>query len=181
RPGKFRVLFTTQSKSLRAHPGQTVLPGGKVDDRDESLVWMALREANEEVGLPLQPFLSPSQLLVTPVILSSPSSNPILRSLTPSPTEVNCIFGHPLEVMPDPQLILDNGEPLVDEEEDCPYGANTRDVRFDALGGLIHSMHRFRTRTSSIKGLPADILISVVKLAYERNLVYGRHPSNPED
>jgi hypothetical protein len=85
--GELRVLLTTRSKSLRAHPGQTALPGGKADEGDESLVWTALREANEEVGLPLPPtssnihfittlppFLSASQLLVTPVVvlLSSP-------------------------------------------------------------------------------------------------------------
>ena len=40
--GELRVLLTTRSKSLRAHPGQTALPGGKADDGDESLVWTAV-------------------------------------------------------------------------------------------------------------------------------------------
>ncbi|OJA16764.1 hypothetical protein AZE42_10376 [Rhizopogon vesiculosus] len=224
--GELRVLLTTRSKSLRAHPGQTALPGGKADDTDGSLIWTAFREANEEVGLPLPstssnihfvttlpPFLSTSQLLVMPVVafssslsssllpssplvsdsssnstsdkLSSPSSHPILSSLTPSLTEVDRIFDHPLEAMLDPQLILNNGEPLVGEGEDWPYGAgevhNTTDVRFDAYDGLIYRMHRFRTCASPIKGLTADILTSVAELAYGRKPVYGQHPSNSED
>ncbi|KAG1887187.1 NUDIX hydrolase domain-like protein, partial [Suillus subluteus] len=194
--GELRVLLTTRSKSLRAHPGQTALPGGKADEEDESLVWTALREANEEVGLPLPPtssnihfittlppFLSASQLLVTPVVvlLSSPpplvpfslssstldsssnaspntppntSSHPILTSLTPSLTEVDRIFDHPLEAMLDPRVLLNKGESLVDVGEDWPYGAgdvyNPSDVRLDAFDGLIYRMHRFRTCASPI-------------------------------
>lgn len=232
--GELRVLLTTRSKSLRAHPGQTALPGGKADEGDESLVWTALCEANEEVGLPLPPtssnihfittlppFLSASQLLVTPVVvlLSSPpplvplsssstttldsssnaspntppntSSHPILTSLTPSLTEVDKIFDHPLEAILDPRLLLNKGESLVDVGEDWPYGAgdvyNPSDVRLDAFDGLIYRMHRFRTCASPIKGLTADILISVAELAYGRKPVYGRYPpdsssgSSPED
>lgn len=232
--GELRVLLTTRSKSLRAHPGQTALPGGKADEGDESLVWTALREANEEVGLPLPPtssnihfittlppFLSASQLLVTPVVvlLSSPpplvpssssstttldsssnaspntppntSSHPILTSLTPSLTEVDKIFDHPLEAILDPRLLLNKGESLVDVGEDWPYGAgdvyNPSDVHLDAFDGLIYRMHRFRTCASPIKGLTADILISVAELAYGRKPFYGRYPpdsssgSSPED
>lgn len=230
--GELRVLLTTRSKSLRAHPGQTALPGGKADEGDESLVWTALREANEEVGLPLPPtssnihfittlppFLSASQLLVTPVVvlLSSPlplapsspssstsdsssngssntpisSSHPILTSLTPSLTEVDRIFDHPLEAILDPRLLLNKGEPLVDVGEDWPYGAgdvyNPSDVRLDAFDGLLYRMHRFRTCASPIKGLTADILITVAEIAYGHKPVYRRYPSNsssgssPED
>ncbi|KAG2119957.1 NUDIX hydrolase domain-like protein, partial [Suillus cothurnatus] len=198
--GELRVLLTTRSKSLRAHPGQTVLPGGKADEGDESLVWTALREANEEVGLPLlptssnihfittlPPFLSASQLLVTPVVvlLSSPPplvpfpntppnsfSHPILTSLTPSLTKVDRIFNHPLKAILDPCLLLNKGESLVDVGEDWPYGAgdvyNPSDVRLDPLDPLIYRMHQFQTCASPIKGLTADILISVAELAYGR-------------
>ncbi|KAJ8595621.1 hypothetical protein M405DRAFT_331034 [Rhizopogon salebrosus TDB-379] len=54
----------------------------------------------------------------------------------------------------------------------------TTDVRLDALDGLIYSMHRFRTCASHIKGLTANILISVAELANGWKRVYGRHPSN---
>lgn len=35
--GELRVLLTTRSKSLRAHPGQVALPGGKVDATDSDV------------------------------------------------------------------------------------------------------------------------------------------------
>ncbi|KIK34716.1 hypothetical protein CY34DRAFT_97456, partial [Suillus luteus UH-Slu-Lm8-n1] len=193
--GELRVLLTTRSKSLRAHPGQTALPGGKADEGDESLVWTALREANEEVGLPLPPtssnihfittlppFLSASQLLVTPVVVLLSSPLPLVpSSLTPSLTEVDRIFDHPLEAMLDPRLLLSKGEPLVDVGEDWPYGAGDHpsDVRLDAFDGLIYRMHRFRTCASPIKGLTADILITVAELAYGHTPIYGRYPSDP--
>ncbi|KAE9389863.1 hypothetical protein BT96DRAFT_365588 [Gymnopus androsaceus JB14] len=51
--GSLRVLLTTRSKSLRSHPGQTALPGGRVDEEDRGILETAFREANEEVGLPM--------------------------------------------------------------------------------------------------------------------------------
>lgn len=60
------------------------------------------------------------------------SSHPVLSSLTPSLTEVDRIFDHPLEAMLDPRLLLSKGEPLVDVGEDWPYGA-----------GDVYVSHRF--------------------------------------
>lgn len=59
--------------------GETALPGGKLDPSDLDLEFTARREAFEECGMPidrhkvkklttLQPFLSRSQLIVTPVV-----------------------------------------------------------------------------------------------------------------
>ena len=38
-----RVLLTTRAKTLRTHPGQTALPGGKMDEEDEDIVETAVR------------------------------------------------------------------------------------------------------------------------------------------
>lgn len=46
------VLLTKRSSRLRHHPGQIAFPGGKVDPGDGGPVGAALREAEEEVGLP---------------------------------------------------------------------------------------------------------------------------------
>lgn len=46
------VTLLTRSSALRRHAGQMALPGGRQDPEDPSLVWTALREANEETGLP---------------------------------------------------------------------------------------------------------------------------------
>lgn len=160
--GELRVLLTTRSKLLRAHPGQTALPGGKADETDADIVYTAVRipspprlpavvpfsssqilycltlrfllgqfrEAQEEVGLPLgspdihtlctlQPFLSHSQLIVTPVValLTNPA---ILCTLKPCVGEVDHIFNHPLEAILDPSL--SEKEPLVPSgSEHWPY------------------------------------------------------------
>ena len=49
RPGcaGLRVLLTTRSKELRSHPGQTALPGGKVDQSDAGVVETAVRRSSQ--------------------------------------------------------------------------------------------------------------------------------------
>jgi peroxisomal coenzyme A diphosphatase NUDT7 len=126
------VLLTTRSKQLRTHPGQTAFPGGRVDETDKDYIETAvsilfsivglyganrlykLREANEEVGLPLvsphihpicllRPYVSKYKLFVTPVVafLDDPT---IIDNLTPSPQEVDHIFDYPLAAFIDPAL-----------------------------------------------------------------------------
>ncbi len=47
-----RVLLTKRASGLKHHPGQIAFPGGKVDPGDGGPVGAALREAEEEIGLP---------------------------------------------------------------------------------------------------------------------------------
>ncbi|KIK78765.1 hypothetical protein PAXRUDRAFT_163071 [Paxillus rubicundulus Ve08.2h10] len=183
--GELRVLLTTRSKLLRAHPGQTALPGGKVDESDESLVHTAFREAHEEVGLPLnspyihtlgtfRPFLSQSQLLVTPVIvlLTNPTA---LDALKPCAGEVDYIFNHPLEAVLDPPL--SEKEPLVPRgSEDWPYAEEFHIVKVDETETVLYRHHRLRSCASPVKGLTADILICVAGVAYEKTTTYECHP-----
>ena len=50
--GDARLILTKRAPTLKHHPGQIAFPGGKVDESDNSLVEAALREAEEEIGLP---------------------------------------------------------------------------------------------------------------------------------
>ncbi|MBM7067309.1 CoA pyrophosphatase [Actibacterium sp. 188UL27-1] len=46
------LYLTKRSSRLRHHPGQIAFPGGKVDAGDRDVTEAALREAEEEIGLP---------------------------------------------------------------------------------------------------------------------------------
>ncbi len=52
-PRGAEVILTKRSSRLKHHPGQIAFPGGKIDAGDDGAVAAALREAHEEVGLPL--------------------------------------------------------------------------------------------------------------------------------
>ncbi|NDV02711.1 CoA pyrophosphatase [Pseudoroseicyclus tamaricis] len=47
-----QVILTKRASHLRHHPGQIAFPGGKVEPVDSGPVDAALREAEEEIGLP---------------------------------------------------------------------------------------------------------------------------------
>lgn len=46
------LILTQRSASLRKHAGQIAFPGGRVDEGDADETTAALREAQEEIGLP---------------------------------------------------------------------------------------------------------------------------------
>jgi 8-oxo-dGTP pyrophosphatase MutT (NUDIX family) len=50
--GAAHVLLTKRSDSVPSHPGQVSLPGGVIEDHDPTPRHAALRETEEEVGIP---------------------------------------------------------------------------------------------------------------------------------
>ncbi|MEM6758858.1 MAG: CoA pyrophosphatase [Pseudomonadota bacterium] len=46
------LILTKRSSALKHHPGQIAFPGGKQDPQDPTIEDAALREAEEEIGLP---------------------------------------------------------------------------------------------------------------------------------
>lgn len=51
-PNGASIMLTKRSAALTHHPGQVAFPGGKVDASDNGVRAAALREAEEEIGLP---------------------------------------------------------------------------------------------------------------------------------
>lgn len=102
RNGELYTLMTLRSKELRRNAGEVCFPGGKSDPTDRDDVDTALREAEEEIGLPpdyvqvvcrLFPIISKSGLLVTPVVgFIDESFCPC-----PNPAEVSAVFTVPLD------------------------------------------------------------------------------------
>lgn len=81
RDGEFSVLLTRRTDHLYDHAGQISFPGGRVDPGDDGPVAAALREAEEEVGLPLDSlelageldlYITRTGFEITPVVGFSP-------------------------------------------------------------------------------------------------------------
>jgi len=107
RPDGIGVLFTKRTPHLYDHAGQISFPGGRIDATDADAVAAALREAEEEVGLPiahvemigrLDTYVTRTGFEVTPCVgfVRPP------ELYRPDPFEVAEVFEVPLRFFRDP-------------------------------------------------------------------------------
>jgi 8-oxo-dGTP pyrophosphatase MutT (NUDIX family) len=103
------LLLTKRTDTVEHHKGQISFPGGMVDECDESSDETALREVEEEIGIPssaitilgrLDDIHIPSGFVVTPIVGYIMS----LSALKISPDEVAEVLMIPLEKFFDPSL-----------------------------------------------------------------------------
>ena len=101
------VILTVRPDTMRRHPGQISFPGGRIDPEDHGPVAAALREAEEEIGLPRDEvdvigiadrYRTVTRFEVTPVVGVVRPGLPV----APHPGEVAALFEAPLDFLLDP-------------------------------------------------------------------------------
>jgi 8-oxo-dGTP pyrophosphatase MutT (NUDIX family) len=101
------VMLTERAAHLHDHAGQISFPGGRIESSDVSPVAAALREAEEETGLPpdrvevlgtMPPYMTATGFSITPVVgMVRPGF-----TLAPDAFEVAEVFEVPLAFIADP-------------------------------------------------------------------------------
>lgn len=147
------VLLTQRTAHLNDHAGQISFPGGRVDEADADRVDTALRETEEETGLPrdrveILGFLPDFDIMtgfrVTPVV---GWVRPPIR-LQPDPFEVAEVFEVPLAFFLDPA----NHQRHTRTVNDCTrhYYAMPFQGRniWGATAGMLHSLYRALSEAS---------------------------------
>jgi 8-oxo-dGTP pyrophosphatase MutT (NUDIX family) len=84
--GGLHAVFTKRREDLRRHPGEISFPGGRRDDTDPDLQFTALREAEEEIGLPPEDLEILGALQPTPTIATGYAIYPFVGLIEPGHT-----------------------------------------------------------------------------------------------
>lgn len=102
------VILTVRTDTVRRHAGQIAFPGGRIDPEDDGPVAAALREAEEEIGLPrgkvqvigtADRYRTITGFDVTPVLGLVPPG----LQFTLQPAEVAAVFEAPLRFLLEPR------------------------------------------------------------------------------
>ncbi len=147
-PAELTVLFTQRTSQLRSHSGQVSFPGGRAEPEDASPELTALREAEEEIGLPaecveivarLPDYLTRTGFRVTPVVgLLTPP-----LELAPDRREVEEVFEVPLAFLLDARNHL----------------RETRELRGETVGYYVMQYGKRR-----IWGATAGMLVNLYRM-----------------
>jgi 8-oxo-dGTP pyrophosphatase MutT (NUDIX family) len=149
-PHEVRVLLTQRAATMRVHAGQIAFPGGAIEAADNGPVGAALREAQEEIGLPaarveplgfLDPYVTATGFRVIPVVA---------------------------KVAPHFALRLNLGE--VDEAFEAPFAflmdAANHSLHARELGGRMRRFYAMSYGERYIWGITAGILRNLYERLY---------------
>jgi 8-oxo-dGTP pyrophosphatase MutT (NUDIX family) len=150
--GELHAVFTERRDDLRTHPGQISFPGGRQDIDEEDLRETALREAEEEIGLPRDAVELVGALAPTPTMVTNYAIYPFVgliqagHTWRPSDAEVAAILELPLRVLKagyGRRRLLRRGVPIRSDtyvvDEHLIWGATARIVGdlLERLGPLL--------------------------------------------
>jgi 8-oxo-dGTP pyrophosphatase MutT (NUDIX family) len=153
--GEARVILTKRPEHMPSHRGEIAFPGGKVQpDDDDTVLDAALREAEEEIGLPRSEVKIVAELDGISTIASRFTITPFVGLLTARPT-----------LVPDPREVVKILDvPLSDLLDDGAY----REERWD-LGIPDRAVYFFELADETVWGATARILAGFLE-----HLVEGR-------
>ena len=83
RDHELHAVFTRRRDDLRRHAGEISFPGGRQDDDEEDLRLTALREAEEEIGLPPAGVEIVGGLQPTPTVVTNYAIYPFVGAIEP--------------------------------------------------------------------------------------------------
>lgn len=147
--GDLHILFTERPKHLKHHAGQISFPGGGREPKDVNPLFTALREAEEELGIPpskvevlgsLDELPTVTDFRILPFVGVLPEG----MVLTPSPDEVAELIQVPLAHLAHP------GNLRVEQQE---------------WRGVLHDIHYFDYREHVIWGATGRILHNLLEVA----------------
>lgn len=124
-PGPPEVVLVKRAEHLNSHRGQVALPGGMWDPGDASLLDTAIRESEEEIGLPPDRVALIARLPrretragvpVTPYLASIPRD----IELRPDPRELDAVFRVPLGYLLDETNLVSDRFEIADQWQELP-------------------------------------------------------------
>ncbi len=151
--GELHAVFTRRREDLRRHAGEISFPGGRRDPGDPDLIHTALREAEEEVGLPRDTVDIRGALQPTPTIATGYAVYPFVGVIeagmawTLSPREVAEVIELPLPALRSGygrRRLVRRGLPIRTDtyvvDDHLIWGATARILAdlFDRVGPLLH-------------------------------------------
>ncbi|MBV9336745.1 MAG: CoA pyrophosphatase [Solirubrobacterales bacterium] len=152
--GRLHAVFTKRHNDLRRHPGEISFPGGRYDEGEPDLRATALREANEEIGLPSDAVDIVGALQPTATIATGYAVYPFVgliaagRRWKPSAGEVAEVLELPLDTLLmgyARRRLLRRGVPIRTDTyvvgDHLIWGATARILAdlFDRIGPLVNS------------------------------------------
>jgi len=156
------VVLTRRANHLSTHSGEIAFPGGKRDDTDPDLLYTALREAEEEVGL-------------------NPDEVEVLGQMG------QVLSKHMLQVTPFVGIIASDAEliPNLDELDrihrvPLSFFLEDRRHRTDAINfkGMTHYVPAYEYEGDIIWGLTAYMLVELLNVGFDARIPMKMRPEH---